>query len=303
MAFKGLGESSTQSLDPAHQDSDADLIADSPSDSTAWISPQPLVMAHYLGDDEGTLRVDWEALAQKLSETIKRDVEAVAYLHTPEEIEDIAQGRIQLVAAHSAEIPKLVNSAGLVPFAELATDQAVDGNRLIIAVKHDSPAKSLEALRGKTLVCTEPDSLTGYRAAIVAIYLETGMRPNADYEIYFSHKHERSIRGVAIGKFPFIALSNDVLDRMLDQGRVERAEYRVLYESQPIPRLTVGHIHTLSPELVRRVKDAIFEFDNRTSSPYRFRPVRYLQDYGFARRLDEAFEPRFGQDFLLDGAG
>lgn len=300
LAFRGLHPEVTQSLDAAYTDGDGDLIADTPVGASALISPQPVVLAHYLGDDEGESRVDWEAMKQRLTEATGREVEIRAYLHTPEEREAIARGEIQLVAAHSAEVPRLVNTAGLVPFAELGAEGTVDGNRLVIAVGPDSKTESLEELRGKTLVCTEPDSLTGYRAAIVAIYLETGMLPSVDYEIYFSHKHERSIRGVAIGKFPFIALSNDVLDRMLQRGRVDSSEYRVLFESQPIPRLTIGHVHSLAPDLADRVKRAVLNFDNRPASPYRFRPINYRQDYGFARRLDDAFEPRFGQIFSLD---
>src|SRR5262249_32308811 len=164
---------------------------------------------------EGKLRVDWNALRSKIAAATRREVRVQSYLHTPEEIAAIAEGKIHLLAAHSAEIPSNVNTAGLVPFAELATDRATDGNRLLIASVRENSIQSLEDLKGRKLVCTSPESITGYRAAIVAIYLKTGMTPATDYKVSFSHKHEWSARGLAVGKYQIVALSNDMVKQMI----------------------------------------------------------------------------------------
>lgn len=305
LGFKGLSERPANSLDERYRDADGDLLADSPAAPSECIDPEPLVLAHYLGDDEGVLRVDWESLREMLTARTGKIVTLQPYLHTPDEIAAVAEGEIHLVAAHSAEIPSLVNTAGLVPFAELGTAERADGNRLVIAVGPQSTADSLEELRGGTLICTEPGSVTGYRAAIIAIYMETGMVPGADYDIYFSHKHERSIRGLAVGKFPFVALSHDVIERMLEESRIKSSEFRILYESRPLPRLTIGHAHQLDPKIRDSITSAVLNFENAATDdnrPLRFVAIDYKTDYDFARRLDDAFDARFGQIFMQDAA-
>ncbi len=305
VAFRGLNSTVKNHLDAQYSDTNGDLLADPPGPA-GLLRPETLVLAHYMGDDEGRPRVDWKGLEAKLELATGRPVDVEAYLHTPDEIKAVADGKVHLVAAHAAEIPSLVNDSGLVPFAELRSPEGTDGNRLVVAVPPRSQVTSLEGLRGKLLVCTEPDSITGYRAAIVAIGLETGMQPNVDYQIYFSHKHERSIRGLAIGKFPFIALSNDVLRRMLDEDRIKKSQVRVIYESEVIPRLTIGHVHQLAPDLVAKVKAAVIEFGNENverepgTDPFRFIEADYRNEYDFVRRLDDAFSPRFGQIFQAE---
>ncbi|MGL4512679.1 MAG: PhnD/SsuA/transferrin family substrate-binding protein [Lacipirellulaceae bacterium] len=300
LGFTGLGPSVRKSLDAKFVDADGDLLADPPTSPDQFAAPYTLVLAHYLGDDEGQLRVDWESLREKLSVATGLTVKVQAYLHTPEEVAAIAAGKIHLLAAHSAEMPNNVNSAGVVPFAELASRSATDGNRSLIAAVAGGAIRSLDDLRGQTLVCTSPDSITGYRAAIVAVYLETGMLPNEDYRVAFSHKHEWSARGLVVGKFPVVALSDDVVQRMASEDRLRESEYQVLYKSDPIPRLTIARVHDLSPEIARAVTDTVLAFENRVGEQFRFQPVDYQRDYEFVRRLDDAFSPRFGDIFMVE---
>lgn len=305
IGFRGLNREIQSRLNPTFVDNDNDLLADAPLDAELLVTPKELVLAHYHGDDEGLLRVDWEKLRQHLAATLGLPVKLRTYLHTEQDKQAVAAGEFQLVAAHSAEIPSLVNEAGLVPFAELGTEKATDGNRVVIAVSPKNTAKSLRDLRGSVLVCTEPDSVTGFRAAIVAIAMNTGMQPEIDYQIYFSHKHERSVQGLAIGKFPFVAISHDVLQRMLVDQRVEQSDFRILFESEAIPRLTIGYSHRLDQQLGSKIKKAVLDFDNSSTASeesdqvYRFIPTDYKQCYEFERRLDDAFEPRFGPIFEI----
>lgn len=302
VAFRGLTSKDRQVASQRYRDLDGDLLADAPADALVWLNPSELVLAHYTGDDEGLLRVDWESLRKQLSERTRLPVRLQAYLHSGQELRAVAAGEIQLVAAHSAEIPALVNDAGLLPFAELSSPDGADGNRVVIATRHRTTKASLSELRGKTLVCTEPDSITGYRAAIVAIGLETGMQPTIDFQVYFSHKHERSMRGLANGKFQFVAISNDVLERMIRENRVRRSDIQIVFQSTVIPRLAIGHVHKLSPELSATIREMVLAFENQSATlrigeSYRFRAFNYKNDYGFIRRLDSAFSPRFGQIF------
>jgi phosphonate transport system substrate-binding protein len=134
------------------------------------------------------------------------------------------------------------------------------------------------------------------------VLLEVGMRPDVDYKIHFSHGQKRSILGLVAGDFELTALSDDKLQSMLKNGSVRASDYRVIYESPVIPRLTFGYVHRLQPELAAMVTAAALEFanadapaDETTGKPMRFLAIDYKKDFDFVRRIDDSFDPRFGK--------
>ena len=155
-------------------------------------------------------------------------------------------------------------------------------------------------MRGHALTCTTPDSITGYRAAIAVLAQQAGLRPDVDYNIDFSFGQKKSVLGVAAGDFEVAALSDDKLQSMLKKGSVTPAEYRLIYESEVIPRLTIGYAYNLQPELAAKVARAVLEFanesgpaDETTGKPLRFLASDYKKDFEFVRRIDDSFDPRF----------
>jgi phosphonate transport system substrate-binding protein len=113
---------------------------------------------------------------------------------------------------------------------------------------------------------------------------------------------KRSILGLVRGDFEVTALSDDKLQSMLKSGSAQATDYRVIYESQVIPRLTFGYVHRLGHELAARVTTAALEFENAdgpadetTARPMRFLAVDYKRDFEFVRRIDDSFDPRFGK--------
>ena len=197
-------------------------------------------------------------------------------------------------------MPYLVNNAGYNPVAVSGTMAEHNGNHLVIAAHVKNPIKSLADLRGKKLTCTRPDSITGYRAAIAVLAQEAGMRPDVDYTVHFSLGQKRWIRGLIEGQFAVAALSADKLQSMLDDGEISKSDYRVIYESQVIPRLTFGYSHKLKPEFINHPELAL-AFPNEGPAgeadavAMRFYPIDYKQEFEFVRTIDNWFDPRFGQ--------
>jgi hypothetical protein len=65
-----------------------------------------------------------------------------------------------------------------------------------------------------------------------------------------------------------------------------------------VPRLTIGHIYNLQPELVDKVTATILDFGNEGSAaeggkPMRFMKADYKKDFQFVRSIDDCFDPRF----------
>jgi phosphonate transport system substrate-binding protein len=292
---------------PAHKglaakyaDVDGNLLADTPGNTKDFVDPETVVLAYYKGDDEGGRRIEWEHYKQHLAQALGKNVALREYLHTGEEIAAVAAGEIHLVALHAADAPLLVNNAGFVPFAVLASEQGASGNHMVVAVSRESRIKSLADLRGKQLTCTRPDSVTGYRAAITVLLQSAQLQPNTDYQIHFSHGQKRSIRGLAEGRFEVAALSSDTLQSMLNAGAVEESDYRCIFESPIIPRLTVGGIHRLDPVLREKVIEATLNYrdvpENKSvKTQKRFVTINYKTDFEFVREMHACFDARFRQ--------
>jgi len=297
VALHGLVVAPPKRLAAGFQDQDGNLIADEPSGAEA-LDPAVLVVTHYEGDDDGE-RVDWPGFQKLLGQATGKTVELKTYQNSPDDVAGLKSGEVHIAAVHAADTPYLVNHAGFVPVGVLGSKEGASGNHLVIAASVKSKLRSLAEVRGRRLTCTRPDSITGYRAAIAVLSRDEGLRPSVDYRIHFSFGQKRSIEGLVAGEYEVAALSADKLAEMLAEGTLKRSDYRVLYESQVIPRLTIGHLHNLAPQLSEQIRRVVREFDNQGATesgpPMRFVPIDYQKDFAFVRRIDDSFDPRIGQ--------
>ncbi|HEY2840915.1 MAG TPA: PhnD/SsuA/transferrin family substrate-binding protein [Pirellulales bacterium] len=300
VAYHGLTPTTQKRLAPEFTDQDGGRLADPPSDPKLLLDPETLILAHYTDADADTQLVDWEAFQAHLAKATGKKIVGQEYLNSADDVAAIKAGEIHIVALHAADAPYVVNNVGFVPFAVLGTEDGAHGNHLVIAVSAKSQIKTLDDVRGHSLTCTVPESITGYRAAIVVLAEKTGMRPDVDYFISFSHGQKRSVFGLANGEYEVAALSDDKLQSKLKKGSVEAADVRVIYESEVIPRLTIGYVYNLNPELAAVVKGAALDFandggaeDESTGRPMRFTTSDYQKDFEFVRQIDDSFDPRF----------
>src|SRR5262249_2617154 len=148
-------------------------------------------------------------------------------------------------------------------------------------------------------------SITGYRAAVCLLNQEADLNADYDYQIVYSMGQARSISGVVNGQFDVAAVSHDKLLAMIAAGRIKEGDYRTIYESRVIPRLTVGYSHRLAPKLAAAIVKMTTHFENVLNDSsedlldlhMRFFPVNYALDFEFVRSMDNSFEPRFSQLF------
>jgi phosphonate transport system substrate-binding protein len=299
--MRGLVAPVHKHLASEYSDKDGNLLADTPSKPDELLDPETLMLAHYIDADVEQQLVDWEALRAALAQATGKNIILQEYQNTADDVATIKQGLIQIVAMHAADAPYVVNNAGYVPFAVLGTEPgSAHGNRLDIAVAPDSKIQQLADLRGKKLTCTAPDSMTGYRAAIIALSQQAGLQPDVDYTIAFSLGQKRSVLGLVAGEFAVSALSYDKLQSMIKKGDVQPDDLKLIYQSEVIPRLTIGYVYNLNPELAEKIQSTILAFaneggspDDLTGSPMRFFESDYRTDFQFVRNVDDNFDPRF----------
>src|SRR5262249_8437393 len=150
--------------------------------------------------------INWEDFQKHLSQVTGTKVLCQQYNNTVDDVAAVKEGKIHIVALHAADAPYLVNNAGFIPVAVVGSEGAALGNHLDLAVTPASEIKTLSDLRGHTLTCTQPTSITGYRAAIAVLLRDAKLRPNVDYTVNYSLGQTKSILGLAEGEYSAVAL-------------------------------------------------------------------------------------------------
>ena len=74
----------------------------------------------------------------------------------------------------------------------------------------------------------------------------------------------------------------------------------MIYQSEVIPRLTIGYVYNLEPALAEKVASVALNFKNEgggaeesSGEPMHFVPIDYKKDFEFVRTVDDSFDPRF----------
>jgi phosphonate transport system substrate-binding protein len=264
-------------------------------------------VGHLAAADADDPVISWPKFEAHLAGITGRKVSDEIYDNSSDQLAELKDGKITILALHAADTPFIVNNFGYQPVAVLAEGGGVNGNRLDIIVTPGSDIVHPADLRNRSLVCTVPSSITGYRAAVAQLLESEGLRPNVDYTITWSLGQKRSITGVAEKQYEAAAVSDDKLQSLLKLGTVSQSDFRVIYQSEVIPRTTIGYFYNLKPELAAKVSEAILSYQPEApessgkdgdgtqtppAKPLRFVAIDYKKDFQFVRQIDDRFDPR-----------
>jgi len=299
----GVVEANQKHLAPQYSDKAGRLLADPPADASEFINPETLEVAEIDDPDADASEVDWQEFQAHLAQVTGKKVNLRKYTNSADDVAAVKEGKIQVVALHAADAPYLVNNAGFIPVAILANEGNATGHRMEIVVPAASSIHSLADLRGHTLTCTDPLSISGYRGAVALLLQDAHLRPNIDYFMIFSGSQKQSVLGLVKpkGAFEAVAVNDDKLQKQLDKGKIKASDFRIIYESPAIPRTTIGYVYNLQPDLAAKVRQAVVGFANKggtedgaTGKPSHFFPIDYRRDFEFVRKIDDSFDPRLG---------
>jgi phosphonate transport system substrate-binding protein len=226
-----------------------------------------------------------------------KPVEFVAVTSTDEQLKDLRDGKLQITALNTGNVPIGVCEAGFVPVAALGDSNGSSKYEMEIVVAADSPIKTVDDLRGHELTLTDPGSNSGYKAPLVLLKSDFGLMPGKDYGVRYSGGHQQSIRGLAHGTYEAIAIANDVLMHEVSEGNIKPEKFRSIYKSESFPAAAFGYAYNLKPELAAEIRGALLDFDWKgtslekefaSSNQTRFVPVNYKNDWALIRRIDDA---------------
>lgn len=293
-----------QKLAPAYTDADPkDLVADAPKDPSKWTKVESELAFTVVGtDDPAKAAADWKDLIAALEKATGKKVK---YLDTVQDIDGqltaVRDGKLHVTAFNTGAVPTAVNSAGFVPLFAPADAQGKFAYEMEILVRADSPVKEPKELKGKTVGFVALSSNSGAKAPMVDLKEKFGLLPGRDYAFTITGGHERSIQGLAEGKYDAACVANDLYRREVAAGRADAGKFRTIHTSAPFPPLCFGVPHNLPPDVRKQVEAAFTGFAFTPGTPgaaqgkAKFAPVGYEKDWEYVRKIDETLSR------LLDG--
>lgn len=130
---------------------------------------------------------------------------------------------------------------------------------LIIALRK-SGIRNVRDLRGRSMVFGPMLGPTSYMAQL-DILLKNGIDPERDLSLYSippgSYKHEKVIYGVLMGKYDAGAAPLLDFERMNNEGRIDKDDFTILAEGEPIPYCTFGATQNVDDALARQFRQAL----------------------------------------------
>ena len=130
----------------------------------------------------------------------------------------------------------------------------------------------------------------------VDLLLEAGIDPEDDLAFYTiptgSFKHEKVVYSVLFGKYDAGAVPLHDFERMVDAGKIERGDFRVLAKGQPIPYCTFGVTQRIDDAFAEDVQEVLMGIDEDTTVEIDGEVLKVLDN-----ALIDGYEPADDEDF------
>jgi phosphonate transport system substrate-binding protein len=128
----------------------------------------------------------------------------------------------------------------------------------IFVVPGDSPAKTLQDLKGKSVAFVDPASTSGGLMPTFMVKKATGLMPQ-DFFGKFTYAGSHDAAELAVkNKTVDAAADNDITyPKMLKKGLITKETNRILLESDPLPGSPLCYRKDLSREMKTKIQEAI----------------------------------------------
>jgi len=284
-------------LDSRYQDTDGDLIADIPSDSSKQVDPSVLIFAYTPVEDPAVYAEVWSEFLTHMTKVTGKKVQFFPVQSNAAQIEAMRAGRLHIAGFNTGSNPLAVACAGFRPFTMMARGDNSFGYEMEIITYPGSGIERVEDIKGKKMAFTSQTSNSGFKAPSAILKSDFNMVAGKDFEPTFSGKHDNSILGVANKDYIAASVANSVLKRMISRDVVKPAQIKTIYRSQTFPTTGYGIAHNLTPKLQKKIQEAFFSFDWKgtkleaefsKSGEAKFIPITFKEHWDVIRKIDAA---------------
>ncbi len=247
-------------LDTRFCDWNGDLVADTPTDSGKWLDPDTLVFSYTPVEDPSVYENVFTEFMDYLGKVTGKKVKWYGADSYAAQVEAMRSGRLHVAGISTGPTVFGVNLAGYVPIAIMGKDDGRFGYRLQLITHKSTDIMKVTDMKGRNIAHVTPSSNSGNQAPR-ALFTAMGVKPDVDYKVKYSGKHDNSIMGVANKDYEAAPVASSVLDRMHDKGVVNKDDLRVIWQSKLFPTTSYGYAHNLHPALQVQVENAFLTFD------------------------------------------
>ncbi|MBN2476868.1 MAG: sensor histidine kinase [Pirellulales bacterium] len=218
----------------------------------------------------------WQPTAGYLSEAIPEARFVIRPLAYEEVLPCVERGKIDFLVANPAfyaTCERLYHTTRIATrVGSLHGQPAKTYAGVIICNTARTDLQSLESLRGRTLMAVHPWSFGGWLMAHRELH-KLGMRVDRDLlSVRFAGQHDSIVKAVAEGRVDAGTVCADDLERMIQAGRIQRADVRVLrarsqgkaeetgaYSTRAYPQWAFAKLEHTSDELAERVTERLLQ--------------------------------------------
>ncbi|MBI5739249.1 MAG: phosphate/phosphite/phosphonate ABC transporter substrate-binding protein [Nitrospirae bacterium] len=129
-----------------------------------------------------------------------------------------------------------------------------------IVTRKDSGITRIKDLKGKSMVFGPMLAPTGYLQQY-DLMVRGGLSPEEDLSSYTiptgTYKHEKVIYGVLYGKYDAGAFQMLDFEKMIGEGKIDREDFRIIAEGEPVPYCTFGAAQRTDDPLAHKLKKAL----------------------------------------------
>ncbi|MCH7634798.1 MAG: phosphate/phosphite/phosphonate ABC transporter substrate-binding protein [Proteobacteria bacterium] len=247
-------------LDVRFCDDNGDLVADTPTDPSKWISPDTLIFSYTPVEDPSVYENVFTEFIDYIAKKTGKKVKWYGAESYAAQVEAMRSGRLHVAGISTGPTVFGVNLAGYVPIAIMGKADGRFGYRLQLITHKDTNIMKVSDLKGRKVAHVTPSSNSGNQAPR-ALFKSMGVVPGKDYKVIYSGKHDNSIMGVANKDYDAAPIASSVLDRMHDKGIVNKNDLRVIWQSGLFPTTSYGFVYNLHPDLQKQITDAFLSFD------------------------------------------
>lgn len=297
MKILGLGSPTTNRLDPAFTDADQNLVADAPADPAKLRSPDTLRFSFLSDEATGIDPAHWQPLMDALAQATGKTVEYATFDSPEAQMLALRNGKLDITAFNTGNVPRAVNAAGFVPVAAPGAAGQLATYQTLFVSPSNSGIDDIEGIRGKLFALTRVGSNSGFKAPLVILLKDFDLQPERDFDVAFTGSHDQSIQDIANGVYPVAAVASDMLDAAKAAGEVDTSKIKVIYSSTPFPRAALGYAHDLDPALAQPIADTLLSFQltgTTVADEFAgqnidgFAPLSYKDSFALVRLIDDA---------------
>lgn len=259
----------------------AAALAGASSASFAWAqgSPKELTLA-VIPIENAALTTDrFEPLAKYLSASIGIPVTLRIANDYAAVIEAQRAGNAQIAFYGPASYARAVmTGVKTEPLVNQRHETGINGYYSVLWVRADSPYKTVQDLKGKTLALVDPNSTSGNNAPRYFLAKNENVDSLEGFfgKVFYAGGHQNALLALAQGTADvaaneYFSPTDNMPTRLAEKGLLKDAngkplspsDFRIVYKSDLLPEGPFAVLESMPPELRQKIKTALLELPKK----------------------------------------